>query len=295
MSPRKSKIIGVFFLMPLVTLLAVTVHIALIFVSLIVSGDDVGVGAQLLINLGAICIAISCYYFLNKYLLNNTLESLLDGQRVPSLWQFVFWIALSVVIIAIVILVYFAVGGVTVTILGSSIALGLVATFAASLFPGVIEELTYRYFMYGFFRTVVPKIWAVLISGLIFGSLHLNQVTSTIAGIQLLVAAVCVSLLFTAIYEATGSIWTSAVFHVIWDMATEREGFYLTNLFNMGHEVRYGQLEVTVQADNIFLSGGEFGVDTAVPTMLVYLCTAVLIWQFRSKLARKGTSGLGVL
>ncbi len=294
MSPGKPKIISVF-LMPLVALLAVAVDIGLIIVSVVVFGGDVGIGAQLLINLGAIFIAISCYYLLNKYLLHNTLESLLDGERVPSLWQFVFWVSMSVVIIATVILVYFAVGGVTVTTLGSSIALGLAATFVASLFPGVIEELSYRYFMYGYFRTVVPKIWAVLISGLIFGSLHLNQVTSTIAGIQILVAAICVSFLFTAIYEATGSIWTSAVFHVIWDMATERDGLHLTNLLNIGDEVRYGQLEVTIQADNIFLSGGEFGVETAIPTMLVYVCTAVLIWRFRSKLAIKGTSGLGVL
>lgn len=289
MPSGKSKIISVL-LMPLVTVLAVVVNISLIVVVAVVFGDSVGIYTKLLINLGAILIAIGCYFFLNKYLLQNTLESLLDRQRLPSLRQFAFWIAMSLVIIATVMLFYLALDGLDFTVRGISIVLGLAATFAAALFPGVIEELSYRYFMYGYFRTVIPKKWAILFSGLIFGSLHLIQISSIIAGIQVLVAAICVTSLFISIYEATGSIWPGAIFHVIWDMATEHGGLYFTNLLNCGNEVLYGQLEVIVKLDNIFLSGGEFGVETAIPAMLVYISAALLIRQFRSKLLIKKIS-----
>lgn len=74
----------------------------------------------------------------------------------------------------------------------------------------VSEEVFFRGFVYGGLRSAMPIPAAAIISGILFGSLHLVSGDWAVA-IQLSLLGVLLAL----IYERTGSLWTPIVAHAI--------------------------------------------------------------------------------
>ncbi len=82
-----------------------------------------------------------------------------------------------------------------------------------------------------------------------------------------------VGVVFGLIVHITRNVWNAVVVHGIW------------NLFLAGRIIRVSAFEdhqfnaiyqLQITSDNILLTGGSFGVESAVPAIAVYL-TAILV------------------
>lgn len=127
--------------------------------------------------------------------------------------------------------------------------------------------------------------------GLVFGLMHLNQVSTLTGAITLLLAAQLVSFLFAAIYERTGSIWCGALVHTLWDMFTGSAGFRFVKSFETASKWIYQVAGMDVNVSSRLLSGGDFGVDASLPAMVLYaVAGGLLLWKRSAPVAAAGVS-----
>lgn len=88
----------------------------------------------------------------------------------------------------------------------------LAAAFSVLLIGGlapVAEELFFRGMLFGGLRARVPFLPAALISGVVFGSLHLTTGASAVPPLFLF------GFLLAWVYERSGSIWPAVILHAI--------------------------------------------------------------------------------
>ena len=70
-----------------------------------------------------------------------------------------------------------------------------------------VEELVFRGFLYGRMRVYMPKMWAVLVSALLFGIYHGNMVQGTYGFLM--------GILFTLVYDRYKNFYLAVIMHVI--------------------------------------------------------------------------------
>lgn len=85
-----------------------------------------------------------------------------------------------------------------------SFAVGLLLYGVISPF---VEELVFRGFLYGRMRVYMPKMWAVLVSALLFGIYHGNMVQGTYGFLM--------GILFTLVYDRYKNFYLAVIMHVI--------------------------------------------------------------------------------
>ncbi len=87
-----------------------------------------------------------------------------------------------------------------------AISAGILIVLVAPL----AEEVFFRGFFFGGLRARMPFVWAALLSGVFFGSIHLT--TGNVAvGVQLSVLGIVLAYL----YERSGSLWSPIALHTI--------------------------------------------------------------------------------
>ena len=235
-----------------------------------------------IIGLGLVVFGTSLF---NRLVLKGSLPELIGpdnkagGTIIPK-W-FVFGLAMIWGLIAIFWISGF---GYFQTYYQETVMTGLAISACVALMSGISEEILFRYLVYGYMRDKMPKLWAALICGAVFGALHLNQVANVQDGAILMIAAIGVSLLFAAIYERTGTIWAPALVHVAWNMFAIKIGFVVTNGFDNPEDAGFAYAGFHIEAPNSFLAGGSFGVEQSAPAILMYFVLAFAIIQ----LGRRG-------
>ncbi|MDA7827004.1 CPBP family intramembrane metalloprotease [Rhodobacteraceae bacterium] len=231
----------------------------------------------------AVVVAVLGVVVFNRFVLNRALGSISganNGHIVPVV---ALWFLIGLSLIWAVMFIFWIMG------LGSfqgyndaTLAYGLGVSICVAVFSGVTEEVLYRYLFYGYMRRVISKMWAALICGVVFGALHLPQVTNALDGFVLIVAAVGVTFLFVAIYEYTNTIWAPAAVHVAWNMFAIKYGFIITNGFDDHANTMAAYAGFHVQSTNKLLVGGSFGVEQSAVAIALYFVTATLIWRLSS-------------
>ena len=73
----------------------------------------------------------------------------------------------------------------------------------------IAEELCFRGFLFGGLREKLPRYWAALIAGLIFGSLH------ALTGISAVPPLIAFGFFLCLLYEKTGSIVPGIILHML--------------------------------------------------------------------------------
>ena len=77
---------------------------------------------------------------------------------------------------------------------------------ASAIAPPIVEELLFRGLIFKRLRNVTPAVWAMVISGLVFGIIHGNLVQ--------FVYAFPIGVILAFIYEIFKTIWAPVIFHV---------------------------------------------------------------------------------
>jgi len=81
--------------------------------------------------------------------------------------------------------------------------------FLMAVTPAFCEEIVFRGVVYGGYRRGGNKFWAVILSGLMFGIMHMN--------LNQALYAFAIGILLALLFEATDSIVTTMLFHFIYN------------------------------------------------------------------------------
>ena len=81
--------------------------------------------------------------------------------------------------------------------------------FLMAIVPATVEEFIFRGIVYGGYRKSGTKFMAVMLSALMFGLMHMN--------LNQALYAFVIGVLLALLFEATNSIWTTMLFHFIYN------------------------------------------------------------------------------
>lgn len=154
-----------------------------------------------------------------------------------------------------------------------------VITGAAAFYglaAGIVEEMVFRGVIMGCLEKKCSVKAAIFIPSVLFGMVHLiGQDLDLISMIQVLTAGSLVGILFSLITYESHSIWNSAAVHSIWNM------MIIGGVLHIGSTPDSQSLyNFILESRSFLLSGGDFGIEASVLSILAYL--VVLVWAFLS-------------
>jgi membrane protease YdiL (CAAX protease family) len=251
------------------------------------SDDGLIINLTIFTVLGITSIIISLS-LINKYVYTSKLPSLNSTQFKLDASRVFFWIFLSLAFCFIAFVSTFLFIGKNIYITQTPFLYSLYFSFISALFPGVVEEICYRWFLYGRLKKTTNKFLAATVVGIIFSLLHFNQVNTFESKVLLLYAGISVTYLFCALYESTGSIWPCAILHTAWDMFSINTLVHVQFASKLEPVKAYQLIVITLQDSNILMSGGDFGFESNISSITLYLLAAIsLIMYQRSSISKQ--------
>lgn len=231
----------------------------------------------------AIFIVIAMFSLINKYIYQSELLYLNDAQFKLSVTKIYVWIGVSILFTLLSIICGYLLNSGSIRIANVSLVYSIYFAFITALLPGMVEEICYRWFLYGMLKKDTNKFIAATITGLIFALMHFNQANTFSSKVLLLCSGVLVTYLFCAIYERTKSIWPGAILHVIWDMFYTDTVMLVHHVSKLVSPTDHNIAIITLVNNNTLISGGDFGLDSSLSSMILYLLAAILIIKWKKK------------
>ena len=142
---------------------------------------------------------------------------------------------------------------------------------------GFCEEFLFRGLMLRGLEKLLNRTAAVLIPSILFASAHalmiMNSATATDI-ILLLAAGTAVGTMFSLIALASGTVWTSAVVHALWNAVIIGGVFVIES-------PQYGIMASSfyrydLLSNNLLLTVGAFGIESALPAIIGYLAVSAV-------------------
>ena len=190
------------------------------------------------------------------------------------------WVGIGFVLPFSVILIYLIFGKIELIghaePLSTSVIIYLVvATISIALLGGIIEEILFRGYMFRILEEKWNTTIAILGPAMLFGSIHLLMIDSIdlVNVILVVIPITLVGVMLGLIVHVTRNIWNVVVVHGIWNFFLAGRIIRISAFEDHQFNAIY-QLQIT--SDHILLTGGSFGVESAVPAIVVYL-TGILV------------------
>ena len=158
----------------------------------------------------------------------------------------------------------------------NALALAIVFTgFAA----GVVEEMVFRGLILDLLKNRWNLVVAVIAPSVVFGFVHVLGMDFSIGSIILVtVAGTMVGIMFSLVALEGGSIWNSAVMHMVWNT------IIIGGLFRVGINKDPADIaEYLLASDKFWITGGEFGIESALPSVIGYTIVAVIAFMMLHK------------
>lgn len=152
----------------------------------------------------------------------------------------------------------------------------VIASLVTALKAGILEEILFR----GFIMTLLENKWnkyiAILAPSFLFSLAHIPSMEYfTVAGVLLLmISGTLVGVMFSLAACKSNSISNGAIMHATWNFVMVTNILHITTA-----EGAYGNpiVSVIVPSDNIWLTGGGFGVEASLIAVIGYFLVCVLI------------------
>ena len=156
------------------------------------------------------------------------------------------------------------------------------SVFVAGLAVGAVEEAVFRGVVMKALEMRWNKAVAVIVPSVLFGAVHaLNGKLSLVSFIQLLVAGSIVGILFSLVTYESGSIWSAAFMHAVWNMCMA------SSIFNIYTEPMEGCIfNYVLESKSMLITGGEFGAEASVISIgayLIFTVVAIILMKKKSE------------
>jgi uncharacterized protein len=146
----------------------------------------------------------------------------------------------------------------------------MIPAIAMALSSGVFEELLFRGVLFRSVESWFGSWAALVVSSLVFGLSHLINPEGTLEGA--LFIAVEAGILLAGAYMLTRRLWLSMGFHVAWNYTQSA----IFSSIVSGTEAAEGLIRSTVSGPD-FLTGGNFGVESSVLSLLLCTSTGIVM------------------
>lgn len=144
---------------------------------------------------------------------------------------------------------------------------------------GIVEEIIFR----GVIMSALEHRWnkqiAIIVPSILFGIIHIiGRNLDFLSIVQLIIAGSVVGILFSLVTYESGSIWSSALIHGVWN------AIMIGGILNIGSQVNETSIfNYILDIKSFFITGGEFGVEASMISVLVYLIFIVLALRLLKK------------
>jgi uncharacterized protein len=154
----------------------------------------------------------------------------------------------------------------------------LLAPLAADVPSAVIQQVVFQGIIFRIAEQYLGTWWALLISVVLFGLVHvllISQMTVTDV-----LAIVLGGVLFTAAYLCTRRLWLSSSLHATLDFT--QDAIFGVGAYHLSGAAAVGLLSTQLTGPAV-LTGGAFGVEASVVTLVLLLAAALslLVWAER--------------
>lgn len=143
--------------------------------------------------------------------------------------------------------------------------------FALMFTVAIIEEILVRGIIFRVIEEKLGSYWALTISSLLFGVLHLWNPNSTI------LSSICITtagFLFGAAFIYSRSLWLPIVIHFAWNFT--QSGIY--GAITSGNEKTNSLINAKIQGLEI-ITGGEFGPEGSIQAIIIcFVATVVFLF-----------------
>lgn len=150
-------------------------------------------------------------------------------------------------------------------------AVTIVSAVLFFLAVGVVEEAAFRGVIMGAVERISNKWVAIIVPSVLFGLLHIDFSYSILSCLQVIVAGTLVGILFSLVTYESGSIWSSALIHGIWDIAMSGGVLNISTEYDESYVFNY-----VLNSESFLITGGEFGVESSIFAIAAYLVFALL-------------------
>ena len=122
---------------------------------------------------------------------------------------------------------------------------------------------------------------AVLIPSVLFALMHtINMRLGFVDMLLLIVAGTSVGVMFSLIALQSGTIWSGAAVHALWNAITFG-GIVIENSANKTSASFIYKYELF--DTNVLLTGGKFGIESALPAIIGYLSVSAIAFALIRK------------
>lgn len=226
---------------------------------------------NVVVGLFRVALMLGLVYFLCQIFLKLPLSQL----RIPRPQIRPVWALTAVAMPVLVLLLSLLSGGhweVNRLDTGITCAIFTHAIFYYGFASGIVEEVLFRGIIMGCLEKRFNLAVAVLLPSVLFGALHIIGLKLDLLSIiQLLIAGSIVGVLFSFIAYESNSIWNSALVHGVWNIAI------IGGILHIGAEAdANSMLNFVFASDSFFITGGAFGIEASIISIVVYVAFAVL-------------------
>ncbi len=221
---------------------------------------------MLLIGIVVAILSIGTYILLFRYYEKRSISELSIKGLGKNLS---IGISLGVLLQSLTILVIYLNKGFTVISVNNILFVlpSLTMAFTAAIF----EEILFRGILFRITEEKLGSYWALLISAIIFGAMHLANPHSTV--LAALGLAIQAGLLLGAAYIFSKNLWFPIAIHFAWNFTQSGIFGVSTSGSNMGKSLLTTKIEGAT-----WLTGGQFGPEGSIQaTLFCLVATIVLI------------------
>ncbi len=191
----------------------------------------------------------------------------------------VLWVASAFLIPSLVLAFYFIfVPGAFVISEEKSIPRTLVyAIFQVGIWAAAGEEFVMRGIIFRYMKKTLGFLPAIIIPSVIFGLLHISNMEqfNVVDVLQLIIGGTAVAVMFTLFAEKTEALIPGMFVHALWNILV------IGGIFGVGEIVNGTQNSSLIQfypeSANHLLTGGKFGIEIAIPAIVVYIIICVIL------------------
>ena len=213
-----------------------------------------------------------CYFLLQLFSekkLNKKIESFNIKIEKINLYWFILAILLPTVVVIVYLLLFDGNFVENPSLINSKLQIISSGIFYTGLGAGIVEEMVFR----GFIQI------AIILPSLIFGLLHIIGIPFNILTyMQIIFAGTLVGIMFSLISIKENNILSSSLVHSFWNI------FIIGGILNIGTEFnKYSIYNYILKNKNILFTGGEFGIEISIISIVSYMIVIYLVFKSLKK------------
>ena len=186
-------------------------------------------------------------------------------------------ICLGIALQSLTILVIYLNKGFTVNSVNSM--LFMLPSLAMAFTSAIFEEILFRGIIFRITEEKLGSYWALIISAVIFGAMHLaNPHSSIVAALGLAIQA---GLLLAAAYIFSRNLWFPIAIHFAWNFTQSGIFGVSTSGNNMGKSLLTTKIEGAE-----WFTGGQFGPEASIQATVFCLIATIVLMLFNHKQRR---------